>query len=75
MSSSCYYEEVPGGNPLAQLREIRDKIRELDEQREDLAEGRNILILEALEQENSERTIAESAGLSYGRVNQIVNRR
>jgi hypothetical protein len=73
---ACYYGEVRAGeNPLARLREIRGKIRELDEQREDLVEGRDILIREASKQKVSERTIAESAGLSYGRVNQIVNRR
>lgn len=64
-----------GDNPLARLREIRGKIRELDEQREDLVEGRDILIREGSKQKISERKIADAAGLTYGRVNQIVNRR
>lgn len=58
-------------NPLTQLRRIRDKIRQLDAEREDLIEGRDILIREAAEEGISERKIADSADLHRSRIGQI----
>jgi hypothetical protein len=66
---------VAGASPLLQLRKIRDEIRRLDANREDLVEGRDHLIREAAEQDVPERQIAQAAGVSHGRVNQIVHRR
>ncbi len=66
---------MAGENPLPQLRQLREQIRRLDAERDDLAEGRDLLIRQAAEQDISERQIAEAAGLSRGRVNQIVHRR
>lgn len=66
---------MAGENPLPQLRQLREQIRRLDAEREDLAEGRDLLIRRAAEMEISERQIADAAGLSPGRVNQIVHRR
>lgn len=66
---------MAGENPLPQLRALRDEIRRLDSQRSDLTEGRDRLIRKAAELGLSERQIAAAAGLSAGRVNQIVHRR
>lgn len=63
---------MAGESPLLQLRTLRDQIRRTDAQREDLAEGRDLLIRQAAEQGLSERQIAEAAGLSKSRVHQIV---
>lgn len=57
---------------LSRLRHIRDQIRNLDAQREDLIEGRNVLISQAANEGLSERTIAESADLDRSRIGQIV---
>lgn len=62
---------MPGENPLPQLRRIRDQIR----RKEDLIAERDRLIREAVDQGIPERQIAVAAGLSHGRVNQIVHRR
>lgn len=66
---------MAGENPLPQLRKLRDQIRRINAQREDLTEGRNLLIRQAVELGLSERQIAAAAGVSPGRVNQIVHRR
>jgi hypothetical protein len=66
---------VAGENPLPRLRKLRDEIRRIDAERRDLAEGRDLLIREASRQGKTERQIAAAAGLSPGRVNQIVHRR
>lgn len=63
---------MAGENPLPQLRHLRDQIRRIDEQREDLEEGRNVLIRQAASLDISERQIAEAAGLSQPRVHKIV---
>lgn len=61
--------------PLARLRSIRNKIRDLDAQREDLVEGRDILICEAAERGVSERMIADAADLHHSRIGQIKKKR
>lgn len=66
---------MAGENPLPRLRKLRDEIRRIDAERRDLAEGRDLLIREASRQGKTERQIAAAAGLSPGRVNQIVHRR
>lgn len=66
---------MAGENPLPQLRYLRDQIRRIDSQREDLTEGRDLLIRQAAELGLSERQIAEAAGISHGRIHQIVHRR
>lgn len=63
---------MAGDTPLPQLRALRDQIRRIDEQREDLEEGRNVLIRQAAALKISERQIAEAAGLSQPRVHKIV---
>jgi hypothetical protein len=63
---------VAGSNPLPRLRTLKDKIRQLDDERGDLQEGRDLLIREAAEQAYTEAQIAEAAGLSPGRINQIL---
>lgn len=63
---------MAGETPLPQLRAIRDQIRRIDEEREDLTEGRDRLIRKAAELEISERQIAKAAGLSQSRVHAIV---
>jgi len=62
---------VAGENPLPQLRKIRDEIRRTDQ----LIADRDRLIREAVELGYSQRQIAIAAGLSLGRVNQIVSSR
>jgi len=66
---------VAGVSPLLELRSIRDQIRLLDAQREDLINDRDRLIRLAVDQGKSEGQIAEAAGLSPGRVNQIKHSR
>lgn len=63
---------MAGETPLPQLRALRDQIRRIDSQREDLEEGRNLLIRQAAALEISERQIAEAAGLSQPRVHRIL---
>lgn len=63
---------MAGENPLPQLRAIRDDIRRIDAQREDLEEGRNRLIRQAAGLGKTERQIAEAAGLSQSRVHRIL---
>lgn len=63
---------MAGENPLPQLRKIRDDIRRIDAQREDLIEGRDRLIRKAAELDNTERQIADAAGLSQSRVHRIL---
>ena len=62
---------MAGENPLPQLRKIRDEIRRTDQ----LIADRDRLIREAVELGYSQRQIAIAAGLSLGRVNQIVSSR
>jgi DNA-directed RNA polymerase specialized sigma subunit len=59
---------VAGENPLPQLRAIRDQIRRTEE----LYPERDRLIRLAVEQGHSQQQIANAAGLSQARVNQIV---
>lgn len=63
---------MAGENPLPQLRKLRDEIRRIDAEREDLIEGRDVLIREAAGQGKTEHQIADAAGLSQPRVHQIV---
>lgn len=58
-------------NPMAQLRKMRDLQRRVNR----LTAGRDTLIRGAAEMGSSERQIAEAAGISHGRVHQIVHRR
>ena len=62
-------------NPLPPLRKIRDTLATMDLNRDDLVEGRDWLIREAAARGKTESQIAEAAGLSPGRVNQIKHRR
>jgi hypothetical protein len=55
--------------PLARLRAIRDAKRRA----EALGVQRDALIRQAIEEGHSERKVALAAGLSPGRVNQIVH--
>lgn len=56
-------------HPMVQLRKMRDLERRIRR----LTAGRNRLIREAVALGHSERQIAEAAGVSHGRVNQIVH--
>jgi DNA-directed RNA polymerase specialized sigma24 family protein len=64
---------VAGENPLPLLRSLRDQIRRLDANRDDLAEDRDALIRKAAGLGVSERQIAQAAGLSQTRIHQIVS--
>ena len=66
---------MSGENPLPQLRAIRDQIRCIDTQREDLIEGRNRLIREAIERGATQEDVARAAGLSQSRVQQVITSR
>lgn len=66
---------MAGENPLPELRKIRDQIRRIDAERDELTNNRDQLIRRAVQLHLSERQIAEAAGVSPGRVNQIVHRR
>ncbi len=59
---------MAGENPLPQLRSIRDQIRRTKK----LRPKRDRLIREAAEQGFTQQQIADAAGLSQGRVHQIV---
>jgi DNA-directed RNA polymerase specialized sigma subunit len=59
---------VAGRNPLPRLRILRDEIRRIDALRDE----RDRLIRKAAKEGKTQQQIADAAGLSQGRVNQIV---
>lgn len=62
------------GSSLSRLRAIRDAERRVQAMRGDKDEVRNTLVRDAVKEEgHSERMVAEAAGLSPGRINQIVH--
>lgn len=66
---------MAGEHSLSQLRLIRDKIRRLDAEREDLVEGRNVLIRQADEAGFSQQQIATAADLSQSRIQEVITGR
>lgn len=63
---------MAGASPLLQLRKLREEIRCLDDQRDDLSESRSLLICTAIEQGFSQQQVAIAAGLSQSRIQEIV---
>jgi hypothetical protein len=62
---------VSTGKPLSKLRGIRNAESRVEAMRQE----RDELILEAIREGHSERKVAEAAGLSPGRINQIAQTR
>lgn len=59
-------------DPLPQLRAIRDDIRRIDARRRDLTEGRDLLIRRAAESGATQEDIADAAGLSQSRIQEVI---
>ena len=62
---------MAGENPLPQLRKVRDEIRRLDA----LLDERDRLIREAVELGYTQQQIANAAGLSQSRVQEVITGR